>query len=671
MDWTGGTRRRFASKKNNAVAQRQKAHFARARAGLNAPPQHTMTQSAHGRSATQSIRPTAHSRGNHSERRHSERGSLDRCADAGKTTAHGAGEDAGRTRYLERSSRSIIPVRSHDRSSVESARNQATAAKLQLVPLTMITSIDGMSEEKRLLLANRRRLLDRGDWLGLAQVQLPSMKFSSLHDRDQIGKRRRVEKSRPNRDNSCEPRLLTPAFEGRLRHQDFVMSGALPRDDFHIKIGTDALATQTQTQASNRSYVLANTSMRPPSAELESLSEESMLLDADEEHFDPLPVSDGDAVPAEHTHFQTQHVCEVRNMGRAQYEVLAPDSQRSQEEQPNKMHSDDEGYGQRIDVEGMHEGRTHEHEGEKQDRDCDFVTESQKTPSQDSITSTPLEKDDSVQHVLMQIETDTDQDDDIWRRFLDVVQQIPSNASTKAVKSSSLHVTSSGDNVRPVAVHEDPANTFIAHQAIPSRGAGPHRSANDVQKSQSRYQEKLSSPCASLNRITNLANQRPPNPLEAQQDNQEDALWREFVCGAQEDSDTLSEILRVDQRSDEAAPNVSTAVPASSSYMVSDLGTSNKTTIGDDTLVVESTVAANETDEIEDEVIALAQEAKSRNIHTTRTLNPKRFLPAPKRQRAPPRRASRFLPSGHVQTTASKAGRSIFDPVDSDGNSLA
>jgi hypothetical protein len=676
MDWTGGTRRRYAAKKKDAVAQKQKAYFVRARAALNAPPQHAMAQSTIEKSVTQSIRQPFRGHKNHSPKRHSTRCSLSRYTDSGTKLVYGASEAAGHKSNDRHHFRSDVLGRSRDRTSGGSARNQAAAAaKRQHAPRTTIPSVDGMSEEERLLLANRRRLLARSDWLGLAQFQPLSMKFSSWHDRDQIGKRRRVDNSRMNKSHPYEQRLLTPLLEERIRHPDFFMSSTLPHDNFDIKIGTDALGTQTQVQASRDSYMPANTSMEPPSTRSEPLSEESMLLDADEAYIDPLSVSDGDDVLAEAIPFETEHVCEVANMQRSKYEDAGLSSRACLNEQPNNIHSHDGGCGRQVYMEVMYENAD-EQEDERIDRNCDFVPQSPQPRSQQSNASTPLDVNDEMYHVLKQSEVDEDEDDDRWRRFLDVVQQIPSNASTKAVKSSSLHVTSSGDDTGPVLMREDLPPASRGQHELPSQSAEAPISNHDddvqdlKRNVQSTELEQLQSPSVSLKCITDLANQPVQAAPNAYEQDKENALWRNFVCGAQEDSELSSGVLHIDQRYDKAASNIPTVVPASSSCVVRDLGTSNNTTIGGDTIVGEDSVDGIETDEIEDDMTVPAPSAKLKNIHAVGTLNPRRFLPPPKRQGVPLRRPSRLLPFGHVQTNASKARHSIFDIVDSNGNSL-
>lgn len=268
MDWTGGTRRRYANKGkgSNAVAQKQKAHFARARAAAQsqtpAIPEFMQTALASKRyqpPMTSSQHPGFNSHGRTPDRREKAPGSDRSSIRRSKHT------DNDRQTYEADSGTSRKPPASKQERSL-------TSQELGF-PATM-------TEEERLLLANRRRLLARSDWMGLAASRPAKFKFPSHRDKDRIGKRRKVEKSRVEQLRDPAPRPLSPVFQERHRPFEPLMSGALPQEEIDIKIGTDAFASQTQTI--RPSVTPANTSMRPPST---VLSEESMLLDVDTDGF--------------------------------------------------------------------------------------------------------------------------------------------------------------------------------------------------------------------------------------------------------------------------------------------------------------------------------------------------------------------------------------------------
>ncbi|KAK4634026.1 hypothetical protein CLAFUW4_00561 [Fulvia fulva] len=141
-----------------------------------------------------------------------------------------------------------------------------------------------MTDEERLLLANRERLLARSDWLGLSAARPLRMKFPAASDKENVGKRRKVHKSKNHKAKPARQRSHTPLFRQELRPRGATLSNDGQDADMNIKIGTDAFATQTQT--SRRSHTPANTSMRQPSTEFGPISEEPMLLGVDGDGFD-------------------------------------------------------------------------------------------------------------------------------------------------------------------------------------------------------------------------------------------------------------------------------------------------------------------------------------------------------------------------------------------------
>lgn len=664
MDWTGGARRRFAPKKGNAVLQKQKAYFVRARAALNAPSQHNATERPSAKRNLASNRSLPSNRDQFS--RGQERGDSMRDFNPRGRPAVGSSGAQDRTQVSRARSPSIVSLHYGGESHPTSAEGHKIEMKHHGSHHRSIEFVNDMNDEERLLLANRRRLLAQSDWLGLAPAQPLSMKFSSTYDRDRIGKRRRLDKSRSRRDKQDDRRVLTPLFERRLTNPDHMMSGALPDEGFHIKIGTDALATGIQTQSSHRSHTPANTSMRPPSTELELLSEESMLLDADENACDPLPVSDGVVMPAEPMQSQTQHVCEVPNMLRPEHAGEAQTSFPLQESghietDINELSHD------------HHEIDDEHHDGLHLDTTASF--KSARPLLQETINSIALEDEERNLKIPHPAERQTEDrplttgtvedDDELWRNFLDVARPILSNPSNMAVKSSSPHVTSSQSDHRPVLIRYGQLDDKgIRRPMFPDRDG--HMSTGNT-SDQFGHPEKLQSPSTSLKRITDLADQ-PAGA--AQDDKQVNAIWREFVCGAQDDSDTSSQIVNVDRQFNSAVANPSTQVLASSSLMVSDLGTSNKTSVGRDTVVVEESVDGIDNDSIEDEHAVPTQKGRPRNIHAVKTLNPKRFLPAQRHRPTPPTRSSKFIPSNQIHARKSGDDHFLYDLIDSDGNSL-
>lgn len=143
-----------------------------------------------------------------------------------------------------------------------------------------------MTDEERLLLANRERLLARSDWLGLAASRPARIRFPTSSDRDRVAKRRKIDKSKSkfHKAKPARRRSISPLHEHRLPPFEPMMSGAVVDEDIQVKVGTDAFVSQSQY--SHPAQTTINTSMRHPSSEFGPLSEESMLLGADDDGFE-------------------------------------------------------------------------------------------------------------------------------------------------------------------------------------------------------------------------------------------------------------------------------------------------------------------------------------------------------------------------------------------------
>ncbi|KAK4546838.1 hypothetical protein LTR36_001570 [Oleoguttula mirabilis] len=311
-----------------------------------------------------------------------------------------------------------------------------------------------LTEEDQLLLANRRRLLARTDWLGLAAARPMQMKFPSSRDKDRIGKRRKVERT-GNRAKPAGRRLLTPLFDERLPRVDALMSGALPADDFRIKIGTDALASQTQR--SRRSHTPQHTSVRQPSTEFGPLSEESMLLGADGDS--------SEAGKAVRNPFVTQHgAAQAPSMVamagskflEADDSVLASPEVHVESWQPSEagegraeIYHPDQGAVPAKTLVNTHGARSvpqwKEADPRHNHRDpIDPASNMQHFGQLDEAENSHVK---SSAHPA---EDSDDGDDDTWRQLMKIQQYTSSHASIVALRSSSQHNTTSGSSHRPL-----------------------------------------------------------------------------------------------------------------------------------------------------------------------------------------------------------------------------
>ncbi|TKA39836.1 hypothetical protein B0A49_14044, partial [Cryomyces minteri] len=136
----------------------------------------------------------------------------------------------------------------------------------------------GPPSEEQLLAANRRRLLQGTDWLGLAPSRPLRMHFASSKEKDRIGKRRKIDdRSHPHRA-AIDGRMRVPSLEHELDMRGPFMSGALPVEQaIKIRIGDDALASQSQF--STRRNETSHQHFEPVGRE----SSGSMLLDAEQD----------------------------------------------------------------------------------------------------------------------------------------------------------------------------------------------------------------------------------------------------------------------------------------------------------------------------------------------------------------------------------------------------
>lgn len=155
-------------------------------------------------------------------------------------------------------------------------------------------------DEELRLLASRRKLLSRNDWLALDSTRPLRIKFPAGDEKDAVGRRKKVKRSSAANATAAGPRPLAPLFDEGLRHKHptYLMSGALPpTDDEHIEIRVGTSAFDTHSHPAKDSEALRAVSTGPQSTALSHLSEECMLLGADGDTFDANQVE----VPA-HVH---------------------------------------------------------------------------------------------------------------------------------------------------------------------------------------------------------------------------------------------------------------------------------------------------------------------------------------------------------------------------------
>lgn len=693
-------RKRFAAGKNNALLQKQKAHFARARSKLQNSPgsQRTSRPGIARRPEASGVK----------EKRIPSRSH----AYAGSMSHEYVIEGRGKQRELSQSlfpkkSPSIISISSGNSSS--SALSSSDGRKPQQRPAGDRPSTNPIRpdiDEEQLLVAKRRRLLARKDWLGVSVARPLQMDFPSSRDKDRIGKRRKIEGS-GRRSKAAVKRLLTPPFEERLPQPDALMSGALPAEDepMRVKIGADAFASQTQR--SRHSQALAATSMRPLSTDFGSISEESMLLGADGDDFEANQDVAGTAI----RRLSLPPLSGLQSSGsgmssinpRSDWPCTSPTQIRySGIEGPETVHCPYEEFGM---LTRQMPGRSRSPVGmfEHDDQGPPWRTET----GADQITA----------HSQYD-EHDPSSGDETWRRLMNIQKYTSSHTSMSAVRSSSLHNTTSASSHRPVLhPHVQGAGAVVGAVSTP-RGFGTQGDTYPFTSAGGPFDSSavMQSPQESLQQIIHLANlpaALQPTRLRTPDASSGDGepLWKEFICGTDDESSESSQDLTAVQTGD--AMNLGHVagtidVPATSPSAEGGPEASDTAAIGTSLLVAGSTPSVptyshdrRETAQvsmprgkttiqprprgshahafsIESPVLQPIKHPQQRNIHGNSSAmprNPRRFkMKEPSAHSRGEEEASPSFKSfkNHLRKKGGPKDRySVYDLVDSDGISLS
>ncbi|KAK5140483.1 hypothetical protein LTR04_002976 [Oleoguttula sp. CCFEE 6159] len=279
MNWTGGRLQRHSRGGGNTLINRQKAHFARVRTTLQNGTSDQLSlvpsflnEADNGAAASTTLfsdslrRPARH----HSERQRASPGSLQSLFSSkrGRRRAIGASSHINK----RASTRRRLPEAEHRGVLEMEATSMERVNKSRDGPST------GPPSEEQLLAANRRRLLQGTDWLGLAPSRPLHMHFASRKEKDRIGKRRKIDnRSHPYRA-AIDGRMRVPSLEHELDMRGPFMSGALPVEQtIKIRIGDDALASQSQFSTRR------NETNHQHHGPIRRESSGSMLLDAEQE----------------------------------------------------------------------------------------------------------------------------------------------------------------------------------------------------------------------------------------------------------------------------------------------------------------------------------------------------------------------------------------------------
>ena len=602
MDWTGGTRRRFAgAKNNNAALQKQKAHFARARAAIQNEPfsSHQRTKTVDHNDDTRAI---------------SYKGTALHFTSvyplSRSLTRPGSGQDA------------VISGRDdHTRTSTRQswAANSAEDA-------------NPYQDEELRLLASRRKLLARNDWLSLGHTRPLRIGFPAASDKDRVGRRRKIKKSPNARTQAAQRRLLTPLFEERLEPTAYLMSGALPPEHYdHIEVRVGTSAFETQSRPSRKSNTSRNASMGAHSTALSHLSEESMLLGADGDSFDADQVE----VP--------EYTRDVRDAPEGMVRPVSSDSRQYELEEVDRYSSRMREYS----LISEDDPELQQHRAGSFDEDSPSISSphhfAEPTTGFSLIDNyaapefqawnagDPQQANDSEnldRNVIVHasgtaippdqnsLGFDAEQE---WRNLMGIVTQSESFTSMKALGSSSEHNTTSESMQR--IVPGDLRQGAAIHDSIPE----PEQFISTSNQSR---------PTKVPDTLATGTHPPPRLPEDVEDHTDNEALWREFIIGSQ-DSESGDELHSAWQRSRERMRQSS---EHPQSVQVSGLGTSDQATRGEATIYSPNALAtqvANVDDPLEHDTESIEEfplddvlrSSSPRNIHATsaKRLDPKRF----------------------------------------------
>ncbi|RMX79169.1 hypothetical protein D0869_08496 [Hortaea werneckii] len=641
MDWTGGVRRRFAAGKNNALVQKQKAHFAKVRSRTQNTPKshsttkHDFTQTQQSGSPIRSTRDIP---------------SLKRRVAAFPISAQ---DGQGR---IQRPVESLSPM------TVTSAANEPSSpAKQTHIGRTHSSrrSVATSSKEEQLLDSKRHQLLAQSDWLGLATVRPLQLEFPSAVDKDRIGKRRKIHKptqcSRP-----AVQRLLTPLFEEAPAPQGAAMRATQPIDEMRIKVGTDAF--ESQTQRSRNSPKRASTSMRHPSVEFGPISEESMLLGDNYEDFQPRIPSGAATTMLDGSPIVSHATTAAWPQRHSDMNAHSKIDDRIGQEQLDEWLSQLESAPRESSEDSL--PRTQDDNALNLFENFSLA----RTASQPSIEHPPTSIGDLGDSASGR-KSDSESSGMLMRQLLEIQKYTSSNASISAVRSSSQHSLTSEVSHRPILDTQASLSAESAHVVSTPCGVGTQDPDYTWHDSRESPGESSTAQSPSDWHSERDVAQVPGQALLAETiDTGSEGLykdsWRDFIIGSVDGGSQLS-----DRPNDLEADELNNLqqfneVFATSSIPVSGMGSSDMATGGS------SFLAGRHTPDRNPEY----QEETQRNADDDAPLSPPMFADMPNRcitnedarrtsHAISPRNRSRYLPNIHVanlqhkQKTFIKPGR--------------
>ncbi|KAM0707079.1 hypothetical protein Q7P35_006410 [Cladosporium inversicolor] len=519
------------------------------------------------------------------------------------------------------------------RDAVTAGRDDRTNTSIrQSVTTNSAGDAQPHQDEALHLLASRRKLLARNDWLALDHTRPLRIGFPTAGDKDRVGRRRNIRKSSETRTKAARPRLMSPLFEERLEPNAHFMSGALSpeqHDQIEVRVGTSAF--ETQSRPSRKPNTSRNASMGAHSTALSHLSEESMLLGADGDSFDADQVE----VPAytRHAHDALEGMIRPASFDSGPYELEEADRYSSRTREYSLALIDDPGLQQyRAEISG------------KDSPSISFphhvlepmiglpVIDDSAAPGSNTWNAGVAQQANEFKNLDTNVlidrsgmavpadenspELDAEQE---WRHLMGIVTQSESFTSRKALDSSSEHITTSESTQR--AIPGDVQHGADINNAI----TNPMQFISTINQAHPPQAPDMP-----------MTGTTPPHSVaqNAKDNTDNEALWREFIIGSQ-DSESGDELHSDWQRSRERMRQSS---EQPQSVQVSGLGTSDQATRGEPSVYSPNTLTAeianadvsleHDTESIEEFPLDdLSRSNSPRNIHATsaKRLDPRRF----------------------------------------------
>lgn len=642
MDWTGGTRRRYAQAGKNVVVQKQKAHFAKVRSAGHPQPPRSMPDFMREAVESKSYRQA-------------------------KTSQQHRGSTTLRSEGGSRSSR----------SSEARCRRRAADVRDQAVPADM-------TDEERKIQSARRSLLARSDWLGLNASRPVKVQFPAERDVERIGKRRKVLKTSRNGPREFQQRRVTPPFQHRERLMQPMLSDDGRGESIDIKIGTGALAG-TQTELSRPPHVVANTSMRQPSTEFGPLSEESMLMG---EEFDDVGTTAERLFCTDNNRTSQCSALDEHQDWKSctGYAAVKPLERWPVVQQTNGFDQDTP----HVPSEPI----ILPHDAAFRDEELldsvapglgaqDVTRQHTQNALIDGSSHGYSPQPTAIPSATWDMAGATVLDDEgLWRRTLRIRTDAPSEASITALKSSSLHRTQSAFSIAPQRPVES-IGALRKMQCTPTpRVDPPARRLRPLSKGLDEAPALISRlmPARSSHATNDDEEQVEPSAVDGAEE--EDVLWRTFILGSQSsDSNSLAFNNKTPDEEGVSDPAPRLLCDATSDQPRSDRVTaggsiydlalttysapasSTQHGIENTSLMGHAATAHQEVDDIEDEDVPQPfkpQRPRNNIPASTKVLDSKRFIRRKKQSRpgALPK-PSRFQPSTRFRATP--VDMSVYD----------